>query len=88
MLTGYPLQQVSPRAYSRLSSDMSVRVLLAWANSLKLATVNSILADERQTFRRDNPQVEAYGEMFYDWQPVLAQTGTQLGGYSQDGMEV
>jgi hypothetical protein len=64
------LQANNPRAYARISSDPSVTVLLMWANSLKVPSINSILSDQRETFRRENPKVEAYGEMFYDWQPL------------------
>jgi hypothetical protein len=71
------LQQNNPRMYSRISSDMSVRVLLAWANSLKVPTVNSVLSDQREQFRRDNPEIEAYGEMFYDWQQSKTQAAVQ-----------
>jgi hypothetical protein len=68
------LQANNPRQYSRLSSDMSIRALLGWANSLKVPTVTSILSAQRETFRRENPEIQAYGEMFYDWQPLTAQT--------------
>ncbi len=71
------LQTNNPRMYARISSDTSVRILLAWANSLKVPTVDSVLSQQRLDFRRQNPEVEAYGEMFYDWQPLSAQTTTQ-----------
>jgi hypothetical protein len=63
--------------YSRISSDTSVRLLLAWANSPKVATVTAILSNRRQYLRRQNPEVEVYGEMFYDWQPMKAEGAVQ-----------
>jgi len=69
------LKETDPDRYEKLRSTREAQTLFGWAERIAedYPTVNQIIGIKREQMRRENPEMDKYLVLFYDYTPIEEQ---------------